>query len=160
MFTVTAAGKTKKIQAVEDVLLFVKGFLLENTHKKIRITNSHTHPIARKITWTERLQKLGFATYDQYLCSPHWQVFKQEFWNQTHRICFSCKSTHQPLSIHHLTYKRLGKEKISDVVPLCTSCHEKIHLFATDRRISIKKATYMIAQQERATLRVVVPASR
>lgn len=30
-----------------------------------------------------------------------------------------------PLQVHHLTYARLGKEKLSDLRVTCESCHKK-----------------------------------
>lgn len=30
--------------------------------------------------------------------------------------------------VHHLTYNNLGHEPLSDLMPVCGSCHQAIHL--------------------------------
>ena len=65
--------------------------------------------------------------YQNYLKSDHWQDFKtlvRKVHNGNH--CGICGSSYG-LDIHHLNYKRLGKERLSDVIVLCRNCHEKLH---------------------------------
>lgn len=39
--------------------------------------------------------------------------------------CVMCNL--QSLTVHHITYERLGNESIDDLVVLCTACHTKTH---------------------------------
>ena len=66
-------------------------------------------------------------TYDDYLCSEHWKRFRIKFYTVTkQRKCAVCQKG-KNLQLHHLTYKRLGREKISDVIALCGKCHKLEH---------------------------------
>jgi 5-methylcytosine-specific restriction endonuclease McrA len=33
------------------------------------------------------------------------------------------------VEVHHLTYERLGEERLTDLVALCRSCHEREHAY-------------------------------
>ena len=44
------------------------------------------------------------------------------------KVCRACyEDAPWKLVIHHLTYERIGKEFLSDVVLLCASCHNNLH---------------------------------
>ena len=75
--------------------------------------------------------------YDKYLRSEHWQSFRERFFktsavakNMRRKFggvrCEFCLAD-GVLHLHHKTYKRLGKEKLSDVVLICKTCHEAVH---------------------------------
>lgn len=85
------------------------------------------------MTFSERLKQLGHNSYDEYLESPHWKyikgLYRQSSMPQT---CIACNKTKYDL--HHRTYKRLGCEWKSDLVPLCRKCHEKIHRYQNKAR--------------------------
>lgn len=79
----------------------------------------------------ERLQSLGFATYADYLKSPHWVAFRREYKRAGNRMtCLVCAAT--PIQLHHQTYVRVGRERFTDVVPLCRSHHEAVHQWLKD----------------------------
>ena len=64
--------------------------------------------------------------YKEYLEGDHWKRFRQqvlEFWNWKCCLCPSSKK----LEVHHNTYDRLGRERLSDCVCLCHECHRKVH---------------------------------
>jgi hypothetical protein len=63
--------------------------------------------------------------YKQYLNSTHWQKIKTTVYKKR-RKCQICGKSFN-LNIHHITYERLGKELLSDLVVLCQSCHYKAH---------------------------------
>ena len=70
------------------------------------------------------------GTYSEYLETEHWKRFRSKFLRKKrHKICFICGDTPKSIHLHHKTYKRLGNERISDVVALCQLCHEEIHFF-------------------------------
>ena len=63
--------------------------------------------------------------YAAYLQSEHWVEFRQyvlDWWK--HRCCLcSGKAT----EVHHNTYDRIGAEDFIDCVPLCRTCHMRVH---------------------------------
>jgi hypothetical protein len=71
------------------------------------------------------VQKLGYANYEEYLKSDHWQDIRRR-WRETYGYRCPCGST-LFLHLHHKTYKRLGKEELEDLIYLCRSCHHKEH---------------------------------
>jgi len=61
-----------------------------------------------------------------YLTSSQWKSLRQLALARDNHCCKVCAST-ASLNIHHITYKRLGNERLSDVVCLCRNCHTKLH---------------------------------
>jgi hypothetical protein len=64
------------------------------------------------------------AEYLAYLRSPQWQDFREEALAHYGRKCHWCDSGRR-LQVHHLTYRRLGHEHISDVRVMCAKCHRE-----------------------------------
>lgn len=75
------------------------------------------------------LWKLGFKSretaYDDYLLSPHWVAFRKRVL-QGRSSCERCGCT-KSLQVHHLTYDRLGDERLEDVAVLCLDHHQEAH---------------------------------
>ena len=67
-----------------------------------------------------------------YYYSDAWKKKRKRILNRD-KACILCKGTTN-LQVHHLTYKRFGKEKLSDLVVLCKKCHEKTH---KDKKLSL-----------------------
>ena len=82
---------------------------------------------SRQRFWTQ-LRALGFATYADYLASPHWADLRQRYFaSKLYKgRCFSCRET-KAIELHHRTYARLGREYLGDMVALCHACHQKVH---------------------------------
>ncbi len=66
------------------------------------------------------------GTYKDYLNSEHWNSVKNEYFNKNPYRCYFCGSKYF-LNLHHITYDRLGKEDLSDLVYLCKRCHKYTH---------------------------------
>jgi 5-methylcytosine-specific restriction endonuclease McrA len=101
--------------------------------------------MAKRSSWEEmrwrraRLWKLvqDRDGYDKYLAGPHWQALRRRKLEQQkselgHNCCEECGA--QPaitretaLSVHHLTYERLGEELLEDLSIICRHCHDKEH---------------------------------
>jgi hypothetical protein len=65
--------------------------------------------------------------YALYLRSPIWRA-RRRFWiMQAYGRCQDCGRFRRPLTIHHLTYQRLGHEQRRDVKVLCWRCHQRRH---------------------------------
>lgn len=55
------------------------------------------------------------------------------------RICYS----DQRLTVHHRTYRRLGRERASDLTTLCQDCHEVVTNILRRRRYSARPVTLL-----------------
>jgi len=64
--------------------------------------------------------------YADYLKTEHWIELRGAKLLEANNRCQKCKSHHK-LQVHHLTYERKGRERLSDLKVLCERCHEKEH---------------------------------
>ena len=85
--------------------------------KKKRGANKRGQPV----------QKRGFVRpdYREYIKSRAWAAKRKEALAYHGRKCAICGSDRN-LEVHHLTYKRLGREKMKDLQVTCKDCH-RIH---------------------------------
>jgi hypothetical protein len=66
--------------------------------------------------------------YELYLRSPIWRVRRRVWILQTRGRCQDCgRGRGRRLTIHHLTYRRLGHEHRQDIRVLCWPCHQARH---------------------------------
>ena len=74
--------------------------------------------------------------YQQYLKSGHWTDVKRRFKSSKlyRGCCECCENRNVPLHVHHKTYKRLGSEKLNDLVTVCAPCHTEIHQMHRNNR--------------------------
>ena len=73
--------------------------------------------------------------YDEYLRSQSWQHKRRLVLLRAGGICEGCGQ--EPASeAHHLTYARVGKEMLFDLVAVCSRCHQQI---TADERAAPKK---------------------
>ena len=66
------------------------------------------------------------ARYYEYLLSPEWKALRRRVIIRAKGICEHC-GVASIEEIHHLTYRRFKRELLSDLLGLCSECHEKIH---------------------------------
>lgn len=64
--------------------------------------------------------------YKTYLLSDEWKQKRELVFQKKWRACEKCKSENN-LRIHHWTYIRIYKEKVSDLFVLCNDCHWEFH---------------------------------
>jgi hypothetical protein len=72
--------------------------------------------------------------YAVYLRSPLWRLRRRIWIAQARGRCEQCGRRWRQLTIHHLTYQRLGHERRSDVMVLCWGCHQTEHGVRRRRR--------------------------
>jgi hypothetical protein len=73
--------------------------------------------------------------YATYLHSPLWRARRRVWILQAHGRCQDCgRRRGNRLTIHHLTYRRLGHEHRGDVRVLCWPCHQRRHHHASRHR--------------------------
>lgn len=67
--------------------------------------------------------------YKEYLRHPRWKRVRQTRLEFDEFRCVVCHRDMrgEPYETHHLTYQRLGRERIRDVITVCPSCHKVFH---------------------------------
>lgn len=65
--------------------------------------------------------------YIDYLQSPEWDVKRRKRLRLDNYTCQGCGARDVPLDVDHITYKRFGHERMSDLQSLCRPCHERKH---------------------------------
>lgn len=68
----------------------------------------------------------SLTDYQKYLRSDHWLELRSAKLESADWKCEKCKRKSN-LQVHHISYVRLGKELLSDLMVLCERCHEKEH---------------------------------
>lgn len=97
----------------------------------------HLYEIVRAECVTPRAVAAAFLLYDnaqprttlsyhEYLKSKQWQEIRRVKINNAWHQCEWCGSRDQ-LEVHHLTYERLGYERMRDLLVLCHNCHAAHH---------------------------------
>ncbi len=66
------------------------------------------------------------AAYRAYLQSETWQEKRELVLARDHGWCQGCFKR-PATEVHHLTYKRFGRELVFDLVSVCDACHNQIH---------------------------------
>jgi Asp-tRNA(Asn)/Glu-tRNA(Gln) amidotransferase C subunit len=78
--------------------------------------------------------------YAEYLQSRQWKAFRLKAIRYHGKSCMMCGIKEVPyFHVHHLTYERLGCEKIKDVVVLCEVCHNEVHKTGFVIKPNVKK---------------------
>jgi len=69
----------------------------------------------------------GISSYEEYLQSPLWNRIRRKCLTQAEHSCAGCGR--RATLVHHRDYRPrvLQGEELSPLVPLCETCHEKIH---------------------------------
>jgi hypothetical protein len=65
--------------------------------------------------------------YENHLLSPGWKSLRKLILNRSGGVCEREGCDRMAVHIHHLTYERLGREDLSDLLALCFDCHNEIH---------------------------------
>lgn len=82
-------------------------------------------------------------TYEEYMITKHWEKLRSKYFKRHSRICAKCGSR-ELVQLHHITYRRLGEEKPTDLIPLCKNCHHELHNKAHEEGVNPgRKATNM-----------------
>lgn len=64
--------------------------------------------------------------YAKYIRSPKWKAKRAEVILRAGGTCERC-SIWPVVNVHHLTYARLGDERLTDLMGVCAMCHDQIH---------------------------------
>jgi hypothetical protein len=66
---------------------------------------------------------LNKSDYHKYLASREWALLKEKVKERSKGRCERCANMDYSHT-HHLTYERLGREKLEDLQGVCAPCHE------------------------------------
>lgn len=66
------------------------------------------------------------AEYEAYLRSPAWRELRGAVLARASDCCELCR-IFDAVQVHHLTYERLGNERLTDLLAVCATCHESLH---------------------------------
>lgn len=100
------------IMTLEQVQLCFERLRIE----KLKAGRRFTDPTPRR--WS--------LLYPAYLQSQAWDRRRNKVLARDGNICTACGDA-QATEVHHLTYERVGREPLFDLVSVCKSCHESIH---------------------------------
>lgn len=78
--------------------------------------------------------------------SAQWRKLSKRLKHLSNNCCVCCGLSSKLLDVHHLTYERFGKERISDLQVLCRTCHEA----ADKERVKQREARGEAARYEAA----------
>lgn len=84
-----------------------------------------------------------FMKYDNYLKSEHWSDVKQRYKSSKLNRKKLCKMCYRDLrlDLHHITYKRIGQERLQDLLQICRECHKIVHRKQVD---NVRQRTKLI----------------
>ena len=58
-----------------------------------------------------------------YIRTDHWKEVRRQARIRDEDACVQCGAYGVRLEVHHLTYDRVGRELLEDVMTLCQPCH-------------------------------------
>lgn len=73
--------------------------------------------------------------YHEYLAGPEWAAKRSRALSRGKNRCAACGSTSR-LQVHHLTYARIFREDLSDLMVLCRQHHEEVEAWIAGGHIS------------------------
>jgi len=70
------------------------------------------------------------SQYQEYLKTEHWLDVKKRFRASKlcKKRCYVCGGRSN-IHIHHKSYKRIGNERLWDLIELCATCHKSVHKY-------------------------------
>lgn len=87
--------------------------------------------------------------YSTYIKSPEWAKVRRRYWSsKLPKCCYICGSFKRPMQLHHRTYKNLGRERLTDLVPVHAKCHRLIHALH-DHRDNHKQSLWASTKKAR-----------
>lgn len=92
-----------------------------------------------------RLRRLGYKDYGAYLRSPCWAATKARYRASSRPQ--ACMCGEDQVQLHHMTYVRIGAERLTDLVALCAPCHTMIHILEKRGEITLDFAGFESAHR-------------
>lgn len=108
------------------------------------MSSSYLNPAEQERVGMATKQPLSKKDYYRYIVSAEWSLVKQRYLaSKLPKDCYCCGKLHGTYRVefHHRTYKRLGCERLLDIVPVCRDCHQGVHDLNKSGRFTLWKAT-------------------
>lgn len=97
--------------------------------------------------------------YIKFMASDKWATRKRVYYSGHEKKCKACGSD-ENIHLHHKTYERMGSELDEDLVPLCQTCHTKVHDLHRGSKHDLESATAWIIASVSGELAGKLEASR
>ena len=81
-------------------------------------------------------KKKKSLTYAEYLKTDRWKQKRLKVLKRAKYKCEICK-INQAWQVHHKNYKRIFKEKLTDLIAVCETCHKGEHNLLTEEEIEL-----------------------
>lgn len=65
-------------------------------------------------------------SFQSYYTTKTWQLRRKKVLERCDYVCEKCHKQYAT-DVHHITYERFRKERLSDLLALCFDCHQKEH---------------------------------
>jgi 5-methylcytosine-specific restriction endonuclease McrA len=89
--------------------------------------------------------------YRDYLRSDKWKAKRQAVFKHYGKRCYACGKQPKVLHVHHLTYDRLFRERLGDLIPLCVPCHKELTaVYKKKRSRGLRIVTMEFVKKKRA----------
>jgi len=75
-------------------------------------------------------------SYREYLKSDTWKIKRDKVIKRANNWCEICR-VNRAWQVHHKTYKRIFRERLSDLIATCETCHKAEHNLLTEEEIEI-----------------------
>ena len=106
---------------------------LKDAYKKFNKKKSNKKKRVKKKRHIQKT-KLKWKSYKQYLKSDAWKIKRDKVIKRANSWCEICK-VKRAWQVHHKTYKRIFRERLSDLIATCETCHKAEHNLLTDEEI-------------------------
>lgn len=118
-----AKQKTEQwLNKVRELSLTKREATKKRKHKKKKIKKLKVKPVQK------------YKDYKEYLTSKEWKIKRAKVLDRANHTCEICgiKKAYQ---VHHKTYKRIYKEKLTDLIATCGICHQAEHNLLSEEQI-------------------------
>lgn len=89
--------------------------------------------------------------YIAYIKSDKWKAKRQQVFAHYGKKCYACGARDKVLHCHHMTYARLGREAMGDLIPLCVPCHKEVTaLYKRNRRRGLMRVTLEFVKMKKS----------
>lgn len=86
-----------------------------------------------------QIPKEHIEQYGIYMRSDAWAGIRKLVLERDAHSCQACCVGDVLLHVHHLTYSRLFREHIDDLICLCVPCHDTLHDVARKQRAKLTR---------------------
>lgn len=98
---------------------------IEDFDVELRVRGKeHARALAQAAAAERRAERL--REYDAYLASDAWRAKRAAVLRRCGGICEGCGQA-PAVEVHHLTYQRVGRELLFDLVRVCRACRDAVH---------------------------------